>query len=200
MVVRVLWLAVALMVVGCQTRSGVRETPTWPYPVPPRAPAEAPAPTTPVEPPARIGAPQPLPESSLPSGGGASAQQQQQWPRSSREVSGAAVISLLDQADTSRSQGRPEDAAASLERAVRIEPRNAFVWSELAAIYIDIGNYEQAEAIAQRANSLGRGNPYLEMGNWQVIAAARSGRNDALGSLQARARAEELQAGLPRDQ
>lgn len=189
-------VALAAFLAGCQTQSGVRE-PAWPYPVPPRAPAERPAPTVPVEPPGRV-EPQPIEPQPLPgSGGGVPGADR--WPRSAQEVSGPAVLTLLDQAAASRRQGQPEAAVASLERAVRIEPRNAFIWAELAAVYIDVGNYDQAEAIAQRANSLARGNPHVELRNWQTIASARAGRGDASGSLQARARAEELQRLLPRD-
>jgi tetratricopeptide (TPR) repeat protein len=174
-------LTLVAVLAGCQTQSGVRE-PAWPYPVPPRAPEPRPAPTVPVEPPGRMEPrpldPQPLPGSGQPLPGA------DRWPRSAREVSGPAVLTLMDQAATSRREGRPEAAVASLERAVRIEPRNAFIWSELAAVYIDAGNYDQAEAIAQRANSLARGNPHVEAQNWQTIASAR---------------AEELQRLLPRD-
>jgi tetratricopeptide (TPR) repeat protein len=191
--VRLSCLLLVLLLIGCQGRGGVRE-PVWPYPTPPSAPqgddrdqgSPPPVSGAPVEAPPS-GSPQAIPSELPPA---------QRWPRSAAEVSGAAVRSLLQQAEDSRRAGQFEAAAASLERAVRIEPRNAFVWSQLAANYIDIGNYDQAEAIAQRANSLASGNPYVEIANWNVIAAARSGRGDAQGSLQARARAEELESQL----
>jgi tetratricopeptide (TPR) repeat protein len=189
--VRLLAVLGVLLTVGCQGGAGVRE-PVWPYPTPPSAPSGesrergAPPPQTgEVVPPPPIGSPRAIPSELPPA---------QRWPRSAAEVSGAAARSLLDQAENSRRAGQFEAAAASLERAVRIEPRNAFLWSALAANYIDIGNYDQAEAIAQRANSLANGNPHVEIANWNVIAAARSGRGDAQGSLQARARAEELES------
>lgn len=185
-----LWLVLAA---GCQGRAGVRE-PVWPYPTPPSAPTEseasrgAPPPVSgaPVEAPAVV-TPQALP---------AERPAAQRWPRTAQEVSGSAVRSLLQQAEASRRAGQFDAAAASYERAVRIEPRNAFLWSALAANAIDIGNFDQAEALAQRANSLANGNPHVEIANWTVIAAARSGRGDAQGSLQARARAEELESLL----
>lgn len=192
---RIAALVAVLFVTGCQTASGVRE-PIWPYPTPPTVPPDQspggqPPVTVPSVPPTA------LPPYGLPDGQGGAAQPD--WPRDAKAVSGPAVQALMAQADASRAAQRPDDAAASLERAARIEPRNAFVWSSLAAVYIDQGNYDQAEALAQRSNSMARGNPFVQVQNWRVIAAARSGRGDAGGSLQAQARVEELQAGLPRE-
>ncbi|MEO8331176.1 MAG: tetratricopeptide repeat protein, partial [Gallionella sp.] len=42
-----------------------------------------------------------------------------------------AVIALLDQAQLENKAGRRETAGASLERALRIEPRNPWLWHEL---------------------------------------------------------------------
>ena len=187
MVLRAALVILSLMVVGCQTASGVRE-PVWPYPqAPSPGPAYEPEPVP--APPGEAQAPTALPPYGLP--------QTPEWPKTAAEVSGPAVRGLMEQADVSRAAGRLDEAAANLERAVRIEPRNAFVWARLAEYHLDHGNFEQAEAMAQRSNSLSRGNPHVQMQNWRVIAAARNGRGDATGGLQAEARVEELRAGLP---
>jgi tetratricopeptide (TPR) repeat protein len=118
------------------------------------------------------------------------------YPRAAEDISGAAVTSLVTQARELLATDRLDQAAATLERALRIEPRNAFVWSLLAQTQLRRDNYEQAESVAQKANSLARGNPYVELENWRVIAAARSGRGDAIGALQAQDRAQALEARL----
>ena len=123
----------------------------------------------------------------------------QQWPTSAEEASGPAVVALLKQAREARAAGRPDVAAAHLERATRFESRNGFIWAELAAVYIDKGDYDQAEAIALRANSLARGNPYIEAANWDVISSARSARGQVQASIEASARAESLRRKLPRE-
>lgn len=186
---RVALVCLSLGVVGCQTASGVRE-PIWPYPQPP-APPSAPTPPPFIPPGGEggVGSPTALPQTKLP--------QARDWPRDADAVSGPAVRSLMAQSQQSQAAGRQDEAIASLERAVRIEPRNAFLWSALARAQLKQANYEQAEAMAQRANSLSGGNPYIQVDNWRVIAAARNGRGDAAGGLQAQARLEELQAGLP---
>lgn len=110
------------------------------------------------------------------------------------ESSGATapVLSLVRSAREARKSGKPEAAAASLERALRIEPRNPWVWQALASLHLQLGQAEQAETEAQKANSLARRNPWIEVENWRLIAAARGLRGNAAGATQAEARHEEL--------
>lgn len=115
------------------------------------------------------------------------------YARSAEEVSGPAVVNLLDQARDELAAGRAEQAVASLETALRIEKRNPFVWQELARAHLARFQLEDAEIVAQRSNSFARGNPYIEIGNWRVIEQARSGRGDRAGSALARDKVAELQ-------
>lgn len=114
------------------------------------------------------------------------------YPRSAEQISGAAVTSLMRQAQSQRVAGKPEQAAASLERALRIEPRNYFVWSALGQTYLAQKNYAQAESVAQKSTVLARGNVWVELENWKTIAAARQALGDALGALQAQTKVDEL--------
>ena len=50
------------------------------------------------------------------------------------------------------------EAAASLERAIRIEPNNPWLYLELARVHFASGNLQQAEAQARRAASLAGGD------------------------------------------
>lgn len=113
-----------------------------------------------------------------------------QYPTSLDAISGPAVVSLVEQANGAARQGRYETATAVLERALRIEPRNAFVWARLGEIHLQAGDAQQAAATADRANSLARGNPYLEVRNWRTIAEARRAQGDRAGAQAAQQKAE----------
>ncbi|MGH8445372.1 MAG: tetratricopeptide repeat protein [Solimonas sp.] len=118
------------------------------------------------------------------------------YPKSSEQISGGAVTALMKQARQYRDAGQPDRAAGVLERALRIEPRNYFVWSALGQSYLGQKNYLQAESVAQKSNALARGNLYVNVENWKTIAAARQARGDAEGALQASAQVETIQAQL----
>lgn len=118
------------------------------------------------------------------------------FPRNPEEISGPAVLALLNQARADLDAGRAEQAMAKLERARRYEPRNPFIWQRLAGTQLQRMQMDQAETMAQRSNSLARGNPYIEIGNWRVIAAARAAQGDAEGAEQAQQRVEALQEQL----
>ena len=112
------------------------------------------------------------------------------------ESSGAAapVISLVKSARAALKAGRTDQAGASLERALRIEPRNPWVWQSLSALHLVTRQAEQAESEARKSNSLGKRNPYLEVENWRLLAEARRLRGDAAGAAAAQARHEDLQS------
>jgi tetratricopeptide (TPR) repeat protein len=104
-----------------------------------------------------------------------------------------AVVALLDRARQEASSGRRESAGASLERALRIEPRNAWLWHELARLRLTQGQYAQAVSLAQKSNSLAVRERTLQALNWHLIADARIAQGDPAGAAQARKLAEELQ-------
>jgi tetratricopeptide (TPR) repeat protein len=118
------------------------------------------------------------------------------YPKTPEEISGQAVLSLMKQARTARAAGQFDQASGALERAQRIEPRNYFVWSALSRVYLDKKDYDNAESVAQKSNSLSRGNIYVELENWKVIAAARQAQGDAIGALQAQSKADEIQRDI----
>jgi len=64
-------------------------------------------------------------------------------------------------------------AAATLERALRIEPNNATLWSRLAEVRLRQGDKAQAEQLALKSNGLAGGNGALKARNDQIIAQAR---------------------------
>jgi len=103
-----------------------------------------------------------------------------------------AVLALLGSADAKAGAGQISAAAADLERALRIEPRNPVLWHELAHLHLQEGDYRQAESLAARSNSWAGVNRALLALNWRIIAEARSNLGDDSGAQAALARAREL--------
>jgi tetratricopeptide (TPR) repeat protein len=101
-----------------------------------------------------------------------------------------AVVSLVDQAHSQSSAGQLEAAGGSLERALRIEPRNPRLWQELARIRLDEGQYRQAENLAAKSNALAVDDGRLRAENWRIIGQARSKSGDMAGAQAAFDRAD----------
>jgi len=102
-----------------------------------------------------------------------------------------AVVALLDTAHSQSSAGKLEEAGASLERALRIEPRNPHLWQELARVRLNQGQYREAENMAAKSNTLAAGDRYLRAGNWRIIGHARTRLGDYQGAQAAFERAEK---------
>jgi predicted Zn-dependent protease len=105
-------------------------------------------------------------------------------------IENPAVASLMDSARADVAAGRLVNAAASLERALRIEPRNPRLWQELARVRLRQGDYAQAESVAARSSSWAGGDNRLRAENWRLIAQAREARGDAAGARAALEAAE----------
>lgn len=84
------------------------------------------------------------------------------------------VQRLMASAEQKRSDGDPSAAANSLERALRIEPRNATLWSRLADIRFDQSNWQQAIQLAAKSNTLARNDNQLRRRNWYLMANSYS--------------------------
>jgi tetratricopeptide (TPR) repeat protein len=109
------------------------------------------------------------------------------------ESENKAVIALLDLAHTDNEAGRREAAGASLERALRIEPRNPWLWHELAQLRLTQGQYEQAISMARKSNSFAGQDRRLQALNWRAIGDARVAQGDSAGAEQALKQAAELE-------
>src|SRR5258705_1281707 len=96
-----------------------------------------------------------------------------------------AVASLMDSARADTTGGRLANAAASLERALRIEPRNPRLWQELSRVRLLQRDYVQAESCAARSNSWAGSDDALRADNWRLIAQARQARGDSDGAKEA---------------
>src|SRR6185437_17099055 len=79
--------------------------------------------------------------------------QQPAPPQAEQPKESAAIAGLVDSARADAAAGRLPNAVASLERALRIEPRNPRLWQQLAQVRLQQGDYAQAESLAQRSNT-----------------------------------------------
>lgn len=96
-----------------------------------------------------------------------------------------AVLVLANNARNNVAAYQYTGAAASLERALRIEPRNARLWYELAQVRVFQEQYRQAENLAQRSNRFTGDNNRLRRANWKLIAECRREQGDEAGMYQA---------------
>ena len=90
-----------------------------------------------------------------------------------RQGSNPAVVTLLNQANQHTGTGQSALAAASLERALRIEPSNPWLWYRLAVSRQALGELDLAVNLASKSISLAGTKPRLQAENWQLIADIR---------------------------
>ncbi len=149
-----LLLAVALFVAGCATSP----TPApESVPTPPDAPTEAgPQPDggASEDPPSASSAPRPSPDD--------------------------ATLALLNQSERAAASGRIDEALSYAERAVRIDPRRADLWTGLARLELANEDPDTAIRYAQKALSLAGSRADWRRDAWLVIADAK----DALGATE----------------
>jgi Flp pilus assembly protein TadD len=83
------------------------------------------------------------------------------------------VLALLDQAQQQERSGRPERAAAVLERALRIDPKNARLWHRLAMVRYNQGQFSLAASLAAKSSALAQGDWHLKQQNDELIRKVR---------------------------
>src|SRR5512146_2297284 len=69
-----------------------------------------------------------------------------------------AVERLMASARADEAASRLGSAEATIERALRIAPRDARLWQQLARIRLQQGQYQQAESLAARSNTWAGGD------------------------------------------
>lgn len=103
-----------------------------------------------------------------------------------------AVVALLDRAQGETTAGHTDAAGASLERALRIQPRNPWVWQQLAQVRLQQGRYDLAISLARKSNSFSGANHMLQAVNWKLISKARVAKGDSAGADEAMKKANGL--------
>lgn len=94
-------------------------------------------------------------------------------PARTAPPAGAAAQTLLTQSRAHQATGDYAQAAASIERALRIEPRQPLLWLELGNIRLKEGDFSQAESMGRKALSLSAGDAALTARSEQLIATAK---------------------------
>jgi tetratricopeptide (TPR) repeat protein len=100
-----------------------------------------------------------------------------------------AADSLARQAEQQRQTGDYSGAAASLERSLRIAPREAYLWNRLARVRMEQGLSAQAGQLAARSNDLAGSQAAIKKDNWRIIAESRRRAGDTVGAGEAEQRA-----------
>lgn len=90
-----------------------------------------------------------------------------------------ATDGLARQAEQQRQMGDYVGAAATLERALRIQPQEAYLWNRLARVRMEQGSHTQAGNLAARSNALAKDQPELKRDNWSIIAVSKRVAGDA---------------------
>ncbi len=115
-------------------------------------------------------------------------------PAPKRAAASPAVVALLETAREQAASGEDEKAAANLERALRIEPKNPWLWHRLGVLRLQQGEYQEAIDLANKSNALAAGNRRLMAGNWELLARAYSALGNEAEAERARRNARQLGA------
>ena len=83
------------------------------------------------------------------------------------------VKGISDQANQLIRSGELDAAAQTIERGLRIAPKEAFLWSQLATVRLKQHRYSQAQSLAAKSSSLAPGNAALISKNQIIIESAR---------------------------
>jgi Flp pilus assembly protein TadD len=100
-----------------------------------------------------------------------------------------AAGTLASQAEQQRQTGDYAGAAATLERSLRIAPREAYLWNRLARVRMEQGLSAQAGQLASRSNDLAGAQSTIKQDNWRIIAESRRRAGDSTGAGDAERRA-----------
>jgi hypothetical protein len=108
-------------------------------------------------------------------------------------ASGSAAVSALVLAANQDSQtGKMDSAVATMERAIRLEPRNPTLLYKLAVLRLQQSKPAQAEDLAKKAALLASKDIQLKKHSWLLIARAREMQHDSSGAQEARQKADSF--------
>jgi len=169
---RAAFVAITLTLAACQMPEPYRPpaAEAKPTPVPPNAP---PVQIQPGTPPVQVAPAEPLPP-----------------PVVREHKLSPASQALVSQAQKQTAGGNYPVAAASIERALRIEPNNPQLWVELGKVRKAEGNYPQAENMARKALTMASGDGKSQSAAWQLIADSYRARGKNQEAVEAQKRAE----------
>jgi hypothetical protein len=103
-----------------------------------------------------------------------------------------AVNALASAASQSSRSGDLEAATTTIERAIRIEPRNATLYYKLAVLRLKQSKPKLAEDLAKKALLLATNDTSLKKHSWLLVARARELLGDINGSIEAKTQADKF--------
>jgi len=86
---------------------------------------------------------------------------------------GVGVLAMLQKAEDHTQTRKFDLAIATLERALRLEPRNPWIWHRLAVVHLQQKNRPQAAHLASKSNALIGDDHPLRTRNNSIIVKAR---------------------------
>lgn len=103
-----------------------------------------------------------------------------------------AVSALALAANQNSKSGDIESATTTIERAIRIEPRNATLYYKLALLRLKQSKPRLAEDLAKKAALLASNDAQLKKHSWLLVARAREMQGDLKGGKEARTKAKKF--------
>ena len=85
----------------------------------------------------------------------------------------SAAANFSRQATKQSQQGNYDLAASILERGLRVAPKDAMLWSQLAEVKLRQQQYQQARSLATKSNSLAGPNSAVVEKNRRIIQEAQ---------------------------
>ena len=114
--------------------------------------------------------------------------------RSTTQLS-PAMADLISRADAAIDQQRWPDASALLERALRVNPKQAEAWTRMAVVKLGTGNPEQSIQMARKSNRHARDSRSLMAYNWLLISRAHEQLGQSAQAQTALQKSRQLEAG-----
>ncbi len=102
-----------------------------------------------------------------------------------------AVGSLVMAANEESQGGNLDSAVSSIERAIRIEPRNPTLYYKLSLLRLKQSKPRLAEDLARKAALLAVNDNPLKKHSWLLVAKAREEQNNLAGANKAKAEADK---------
>lgn len=103
-----------------------------------------------------------------------------------------AVGALMADATENSKTGELDQAVTTIERAIRIEPRNANLYYKLAVIRLKQSKPRLAEDLAKKSALLASSDKQLRKHSWLLVAKARDMRKDYDGAKEAKNKANSF--------
>ena len=95
------------------------------------------------------------------------------------QTSNPAIQTLFKQSRQARETNNLPQAISYIERALRIEPRRADLWLELAGLHLEALNFQNAEQVARKSLSFTQESVAQARSAWYIIATALEATGDA---------------------